>query len=115
MFCFVFSPQHSPIIDFYPTNFRIDLNGKKYAWQGVALLPFVDEQRLHAALAEVYPNLTQDESKCVCVCVYICMYVCVFVCMYVMYVCYVCMYVMYVYIVCFFMYVHVYVCVYVCI
>jgi len=29
------NPQ-SPIIDFYPTNFKIDLNGKKYAWQGKA-------------------------------------------------------------------------------
>uniref|UniRef100_H2ZNE1 Uncharacterized protein n=1 Tax=Ciona savignyi TaxID=51511 RepID=H2ZNE1_CIOSA len=33
---------NSAIIDFYPDDFKIDLNGKKYAWQGVALLPFVD-------------------------------------------------------------------------
>lgn len=30
---------------------------------GVALLPFVDERRLRAALAEVYPNLSPEESK----------------------------------------------------
>ncbi len=52
--------QTSAIIDFYPTNFRIDLNGKKWAWQGVALLPFVNEDRLHKALAPVYANLTPD-------------------------------------------------------
>ncbi|XP_066576846.1 5'-3' exoribonuclease 2 isoform X2 [Amia ocellicauda] len=54
---------NSSIIDFYPDDFAIDLNGKKYAWQGVALLPFVDERRLRAALEEVYPDLTSDEIK----------------------------------------------------
>ncbi|XP_041353500.1 5'-3' exoribonuclease 2-like isoform X2 [Gigantopelta aegis] len=53
----------SPIIDFYPTDFKIDLNGKKYAWQGVALLPFVDEKRLWAALDAVYEDLTPAERK----------------------------------------------------
>nr|XP_022333433.1 5'-3' exoribonuclease 2-like isoform X3 [Crassostrea virginica] len=53
----------SPIIDFYPTDFKIDLNGKKYAWQGVALLPFVDEKRLLSALETVYPDLTEDERE----------------------------------------------------
>uniref|UniRef100_A0A3B4UHB3 5'-3' exoribonuclease n=1 Tax=Seriola dumerili TaxID=41447 RepID=A0A3B4UHB3_SERDU len=51
----------SSIIDFYPDDFAIDLNGKKYAWQ-VALLPFVDERRLRAALADVYPDLTPEEA-----------------------------------------------------
>ncbi|KAG8199118.1 hypothetical protein JTE90_016255 [Oedothorax gibbosus] len=53
----------SPIIDFYPTDFKVDLNGKKYAWQGVALLPFVDEKRLLKALEVVYPKLTEEEKK----------------------------------------------------
>lgn len=53
----------SPIIDFYPDDFKIDLNGKKYAWQGVALLPFVDEKRLLDALSEVYGFLSVEENK----------------------------------------------------
>ena len=32
----MFEPD-SPIIDFYPTNFRIDLNGKKWEWMGEKL------------------------------------------------------------------------------
>ncbi|XP_075222550.1 5'-3' exoribonuclease 2 Rat1 isoform X2 [Lycorma delicatula] len=57
------SDPDSPIIDFYPEDFKIDLNGKKFAWQGVALLPFVDETRLWKALAPYYPLLTDAEKK----------------------------------------------------
>uniref|UniRef100_A0A8B9KH53 5'-3' exoribonuclease n=1 Tax=Astyanax mexicanus TaxID=7994 RepID=A0A8B9KH53_ASTMX len=57
------SNPDSSIIDFYPDDFAIDLNGKKYAWQGVALLPFVDERRLRGALADVYPDLTTEEIR----------------------------------------------------
>uniref|UniRef100_A0A673HY94 5'-3' exoribonuclease n=1 Tax=Sinocyclocheilus rhinocerous TaxID=307959 RepID=A0A673HY94_9TELE len=57
------SQNESSIIDFYPDDFAIDLNGKKYAWQGVALLPFVDERRLRAALADVYPDLSPEEVR----------------------------------------------------
>ncbi|TKR96741.1 hypothetical protein L596_010719 [Steinernema carpocapsae] len=52
----------SPIIDFYPNDFQIDLNGKKFAWQGVALLPFVDEDRLLGTLSEVQDKLSEEEK-----------------------------------------------------
>jgi 5'-3' exoribonuclease 2 len=39
------------------------LNGKKFAWQGVALLPFVDEVRLKAVLKHHYFKLTEEEGK----------------------------------------------------
>jgi 5'-3' exoribonuclease 2 len=52
----------SEIIDFYPENFPIDLNGKKFAWQGVALLPFIDEKRLLDAAQKVYPKLAPEDS-----------------------------------------------------
>ncbi|XP_071750269.1 5'-3' exoribonuclease 2 homolog isoform X2 [Lepeophtheirus salmonis] len=53
----------SLIIDFYPEDFKIDLNGKKFAWQGVALLPFVDENRLKRALEPVYELLSEEEVR----------------------------------------------------
>lgn len=53
----------SPIIDFYPEDFQIDLNGKKFAWQGVALLPFVDEKRLFKAVDPYRKELTLEENK----------------------------------------------------
>ncbi|KAH8333486.1 hypothetical protein KR059_000230 [Drosophila kikkawai] len=57
------SSPESPIIDFYPEDFKIDLNGKKFAWQGVALLPFVDEKRLFKALVPYYEQLTGEEVR----------------------------------------------------
>lgn len=55
--------ENSPIIDFYPETFQIDMNGKRMAWQGVALLPFIDQKRLLDAMAPRYSGLTEEEVK----------------------------------------------------
>lgn len=40
----------SPIIDFYPKEVPVDPNGKAMPWLWVVLLPFIDEERLLAAM-----------------------------------------------------------------
>ena len=52
----------SEIIDFYPEDFEIDLNGKKFTWQGIALLPFIDEERLKKALTSANEKLDEGEK-----------------------------------------------------
>ena len=42
---------NSPILDFYPTEFESDLNGKKQEWEAVVKVPFIDEARLLKAMA----------------------------------------------------------------
>lgn len=54
--------KDSEIIDFYPEDFEVDLNGKKMAWQGVALLPFIDMPRLLKAVQGKYPLLSEADA-----------------------------------------------------
>ncbi|ETS76838.1 hypothetical protein PFICI_10712 [Pestalotiopsis fici W106-1] len=53
---------NSPIIDFYPRDFELDMNGKKMEWEAVVKIPFIDEQRLLSAMASKNDLLSDDEK-----------------------------------------------------
>lgn len=52
----------SPIIDFYPRDFELDMNGKKMDWEAVIKIPFIDEKRLLDAMAPKNELLSDDEK-----------------------------------------------------
>ena len=55
----------SPIIEFYPPSFSIDMNNKKNPWEGVNLIPFTDEARMRKAISAwgCDTKLTAEEHR----------------------------------------------------
>ncbi|TMS09737.1 5'-3' exoribonuclease 1 [Larimichthys crocea] len=53
---------NSPIIEYYPLDFKTDLNGKQQEWEAVVLIPFIDERCLLAAMEPCNDKLTKEEK-----------------------------------------------------
>ncbi|OLL25405.1 5'-3' exoribonuclease 1 [Neolecta irregularis DAH-3] len=53
--------ETSPILDFYPQNFELDMNGKKNEWEAVVKIPFIDEKRLLSAMKLQENMLSKQE------------------------------------------------------
>ncbi|KAI0129981.1 XRN 5'-3' exonuclease N-terminus-domain-containing protein [Xylariales sp. AK1849] len=52
----------SSVIDFYPRDFELDMNGKKMEWEAVVKIPFIDEKRLLSAMAPKNELLSPEEK-----------------------------------------------------
>lgn len=54
--------ESSNIADFYPIDFHVDLAGKRFAWLGEVILPFIDDFRLKTAFSSIEDKLTTEEK-----------------------------------------------------
>jgi hypothetical protein len=56
------SPR-SPIVEFYPEEFQIDIDGVKVPWGGVTIIPFVDEKKLVSTIDSVIAQGSLAEAE----------------------------------------------------
>ena len=54
---------NSPLIEYYPQDFELDLNGKQQSWEAVVLIPFIDEKQLLGAARSRSGQLSKRERK----------------------------------------------------
>ncbi|XP_008679449.1 5'-3' exoribonuclease 2 [Zea mays] len=53
--------EESLVQKFYPSDLQIDTHGKRFLWQGIAMLPFIDEKLLVSATKTVEGKLAVHE------------------------------------------------------
>ena len=52
----------SPLAQYYPKTFTVDMNGKRWPWEAVVLLPFIDTQHLLKYSRRVGEDLLSHEE-----------------------------------------------------
>ena len=52
-FRWLMTAPHSPLAPFFPSELKVDFEGKRNDWEGVVLLPFLDEALLKQCIASV--------------------------------------------------------------
>lgn len=57
------SSENSPFKQFIPSEFEIDIDGKRQKWEGVALLPFVDLNIVNTHYNKNIHNISENDNK----------------------------------------------------
>jgi len=55
--------KDSEIIDFFPKDIMLDINGHPFSWMGVNLIPFVDEDRIRSVVQRQKQYFTVEELE----------------------------------------------------
>jgi 5'-3' exoribonuclease 1 len=59
-FRWLMTAPHSPLAAFFPDELKVDFEGKRNDWEGVVLLPFLDEHLLKQCIASVPASKLTD-------------------------------------------------------
>eukprot|EP00529_Nitzschia_sp_RCC80_P006714 CAMPEP_0113505620 /NCGR_PEP_ID=MMETSP0014_2-20120614/35426_1 /TAXON_ID=2857 /ORGANISM="Nitzschia sp." /LENGTH=1609 /DNA_ID=CAMNT_0000400969 /DNA_START=116 /DNA_END=4945 /DNA_ORIENTATION=- /assembly_acc=CAM_ASM_000159 len=60
---YLMTSSDSPIVHFYPTDFEVDMNGKKNPWEGVNLLPFIEINLLLNTIEKFAPDSKLTDAE----------------------------------------------------
>jgi hypothetical protein len=60
---FLMTDPESPLIEFYPRTFRVDLNGESREFHGTVLIPFIDAKKLKAVVEGTELGLDASEMQ----------------------------------------------------
>lgn len=55
--------KSSPLANFYPRVFEVERESGSAEWEGVALIPFIDEDRLRSEIAACGYKVCQEDGK----------------------------------------------------
>lgn len=55
--------EQSPVIQYYPKIFDIDLGGKRREWEGIVLLPMMDMTKLSSIYKSLVPMISKKDTR----------------------------------------------------